>query len=83
MSVNLRTIYAFAREMHPRTVKEKINYGTAGFRKSAENLDYVMFRMGLLANLRSRVKGGQAIGVMITASHNPECDNGVRNSNLY
>lgn len=27
-----RTVYAFAREMHPKTVKTDIQYGTAGFR---------------------------------------------------
>jgi phosphomannomutase len=30
-----------------------------------------MYRTGLLAALRSKAKGSQVIGVMITASHNP------------
>ena len=47
-----------------------IAYGTAGFRTRAEKLDHVMFRMGILAALRS-AKTGAVIGVMITASHNP------------
>ena len=48
-----------------------LQYGTAGFRTKAEHLDHVMFRMGLLAVLRSK-QTKSAIGVMVTASHNPE-----------
>uniref|UniRef100_UPI003AAE33F0 phosphoacetylglucosamine mutase isoform X2 n=1 Tax=Centroberyx gerrardi TaxID=166262 RepID=UPI003AAE33F0 len=36
-----------------------------------------MYRMGLLATLRSK-KTKATIGVMVTASHNPEEDNGVK-----
>ena len=38
---------------HPRTREQTIAYGTAGFK--AELLDHVMYRMGLLAVLRSEL----------------------------
>ena len=52
-------------------------YGTAGFRADAALLDHVVYRMGFLAAARSAV-GQQAVGIMITASHNQAMDNGVK-----
>ena len=44
----------------------------------ATDLDWVLHRMGMLATLRSISLDCKFIGCMITASHNPEEDNGCK-----
>ncbi|XP_026385423.1 phosphoacetylglucosamine mutase-like [Papaver somniferum] len=55
----------------------KISYGTAGFRADASILSSTVFRVGILAALRS-LTTKSVIGLMITASHNQISDNGVK-----
>ncbi|KAL5791474.1 hypothetical protein ACOSP7_000068 [Xanthoceras sorbifolium] len=55
----------------------KLSYGTAGFRADALILQSTVFRVGILAALRS-LKTQSVIGLMITASHNKVSDNGIK-----
>eukprot|EP01041_Mallomonas_annulata_P004587 gene4587-9116_t len=55
-----------------------MSYGTAGFRDNWKILHSVFNRMGILACMRSLSLKGSFIGIMITASHNEEHDNGIK-----
>ncbi|KAF8379129.1 hypothetical protein HHK36_028558 [Tetracentron sinense] len=55
----------------------KLSYGTSGFRADASILSSTVFRVGILAALRS-LKTQSVIGLMITASHNEVSDNGIK-----
>ena len=56
---------------------KNVKYGTAGFRDHNSKLDYIVYAVGRLAALRSSHQN-KAIGIMLTASHNPAADNGVK-----
>ncbi|KAL6745648.1 hypothetical protein V8C86DRAFT_1705972 [Haematococcus lacustris] len=53
------------------------SYGTAGFRAKADLLRSTVFRCGLLTAARALTLR-QHCGIMVTASHNAEHDNGVK-----
>ena len=66
-------------DAHPKPPSiSKYSYGTAGFRYEASLLPCVFVRMGIFTALRSASLGGEEVGAMITASHNPEPDNGMK-----
>ncbi|KAK2971725.1 hypothetical protein RJ640_004019 [Escallonia rubra] len=77
MNEEQRSILLEAFSHFPLPQGAKLSYGTAGFRADASILQSTVFRVGILAALRS-LKTQSVIGLMITASHNKVSDNGVK-----
>lgn len=79
LSQHQRTKIESLFELHPPTSDGQIiSYGTAGFRDKAKYLGSIVMHTGILASLRSRHQASAAVGIIITASHNPNDDNGVK-----
>ena len=77
--VRTRILTRIAKSVERYPLKEgSFSYGTAGFRTLGERLPSVVHRMGILAALRSLAQGALTVGTVVTASHNPIFDNGVK-----
>ncbi|KAG5524003.1 hypothetical protein RHGRI_030867 [Rhododendron griersonianum] len=77
MNEKQRSILLDSSSRFPPPPGVKLSYGTAGFRDDASILQSTVFRVGILAALRS-LKTQSVIGLMITASHNKVSDDGVK-----
>ncbi|KAH9620734.1 hypothetical protein KSS87_007678 [Heliosperma pusillum] len=77
MNEEQRSVLLKSSSLFPPPEGVRLSYGTAGFREDATLLKSTVYRIGILAALRS-LKTHSVIGLMITASHNRVSDNGVK-----
>lgn len=65
-------------ERYPKPAGKKFEYGTTGIRTKGDTLESTCYRLAIIGALRSKSLNGKLIGLMVTASHNPEPDNGIK-----
>lgn len=78
MNEDQRSLLLSSSSRFPPPQGVRLSYGTSGFRADAALLESTVYRVGILAALRSLKTEGSVIGVMLTASHNRVSDNGVK-----
>lgn len=54
---------------YPKPKDLIMGYGTAGFRARADQLPWVMIRVGILAAFRSKVKQGEVVAIRMINTH--------------
>lgn len=71
-------LYEEAKSIYILPKKAKFLYGTSGFRNIAKYIRHVCFRSGVVAGLLAKFVAPLGYGIIITASHNPKEDNGIK-----
>ncbi|KAI5191068.1 hypothetical protein NEMIN01_1337, partial [Nematocida minor] len=64
-------------EIFKKTKPEPVSYGTAGYRTEHTIIKDIVRRAYLFCLIRS-ASVNRPVGLVLTASHNPSCDNGIK-----